>query len=410
MKIPTFIDLFAGCGGLSLGLMQAGWKGIFAVEKSKDAFQTLSHNLCGEDSKFKFHWPDWLPCKPKSIWQILNNYSSNLKQLEGKIDLIAGGPPCQGFSSIGRRNPKDHRNRMTSEYIRMVNIIKPRFLLLENVRGFQMAFKGGRKPFSYHVRKRLENLGWGGYQVYSQMIEASEFGVPQSRPRFIMIAVRKDLGILTENPFETIQNCIPKFRKERKLNGHPTTVFEAIGDLEIGDKTLKDSLESKGFKEINYRQPKLSPYQKLMRREVRKGYSPNSLRLPNHRPEIKKRFEEILNLCPKGRPLSDDFRKYFEMKKQCLIPLHPNQLGRTVTTLPDDTLHYKEPRILTVRENARLQSFPDWFDFKGKYTTGGDRRVKECPRYTQVGNAVPPLMGEGLGIALLRLAKNYGYE
>ncbi|MBC8282250.1 MAG: DNA cytosine methyltransferase, partial [Nitrospinae bacterium] len=89
----TFIDLYAGCGGLSLGLMQAGWTGLFAVEKSKDAFQTLSHNLCGDNSKYKFQWPDWFPCKSESTSQVLKNYSSQLKKLKGEVDLIAGGPP-----------------------------------------------------------------------------------------------------------------------------------------------------------------------------------------------------------------------------------------------------------------------------------------------------------------------------
>jgi DNA (cytosine-5)-methyltransferase 1 len=83
--------------------------------------------------------------------------------------------------------------------------------------------------------------------------------------------------------------------------------------------------------------------------------------------------------------------------------LHPNKLSRTITTLPDDLLHYSEPRILTVFENARLQSFPDWFEIKGKYTTGITRRKKECPKYTQVGNAVPPLLAEALGLLILKI-------
>jgi len=403
MKKHKFIDLFAGCGGLSLGLMQAGWTGVFAVEKSKDAFQTLSHNLCANNGKYKFQWPSWFPCQPKSTSQVLKNYSSQLKKLKGEIDLIAGGPPCQGFSSIGLRNPDDHRNKLTSEYIKIVSLVKPRFLLLENVRGFQIAFKGRKKPHSYNVKRRLEKLG---YYVYSQMVEAWKFGVPQLRPRFIMIAVRKDVGPFKNDPFETIESFIPDFRNERKLNGHQTTVFEAISDLEVENKFLKDSKEGKGFKEIKYKRSQLSPYQKLMRKDVTKAYEPNSLRLPNHRQKTLERFKEVLEVCPKGRSLSKEMRKYFGMKKQCFTPLHPDKLGMTVTTLPDDNLHYSEPRVLTVRENARLQSFPDWFEFQGKYTTGGARRKEECPRYTQVGNAVPPLMAEALGV----LVKQIGDE
>jgi DNA (cytosine-5)-methyltransferase 1 len=408
-KERTFVDLFAGCGGLSLGLMQAGWKGIFAIEKSPHAFMTLEHNFCGKETKYQFAWPNWLPCKAMTIRKLLRNHMVELRKLRGKIDLIAGGPPCQGFSSVGLRNPKDPRNKLTNEYIQLVDIIRPCFLMLENVKGFQIAFTGKKKPYSLRVKEKLEQLEWGGYNVYSQMIGASKFGVPQPRSRFIMLAVRKDLGRFANDPFEFIGETLPDFKKSKGLNGHDTTASEAISDLRIQKKILVDSEDSKGFKQVKYEQPKkLTAYQRLMRRGVPKEFAPNSLRLPNHLPSTVRKFQKILGRCPKGRSLSDKDRQYFNMKKQCLTPLHPNQVARTVTTLPDDALHYSEPRILTVRENARLQSFPDWFVFKGKYTTGGNRRRKECPRYTQVGNAVPPLMAEAIGLAVhrLKLAKN----
>jgi DNA (cytosine-5)-methyltransferase 1 len=95
--------------------------------------------------------------------------------------------------------------------------------------------------------------------------------------------------------------------------------------------------------------------------------------------------------------MSPEDKARFGIKKHSVVPLHPHRPSHTLTTLPDDFIHYSEPRILTVRECARLQSFPDWYAFKGKYTTGGHRRKRECPRYTQVGNAVPPLVAELLG-------------
>ncbi len=144
----------------------------------------------------------------------------------------------------------------------------------------------------------------------------------------------------------------------------------------------------------------------LMRSGLSKKQAPNSLRLPNHKPETVKKFKDVLKKCPKGITLNHQFRRYFKMKKQCFTPLHPDMVSKTITTLPDDLLHYSEPRILTVRENARLQSFPDWFEFKGKYTTGGERRKHECPRYTQVGNAVPPLMSEAIGNIIQKLVGN----
>lgn len=98
--------------------------------------------------------------------------------------------------------------------------------------------------------------------------------------------------------------------------------------------------------------------------------------------------------------MDESSRQSYGLKKHRIFPMAPGEPAPTITTLPDDVLHYAEPRILTVRESARLQSFPDWFVFKGKFTTGGDRRTKECPRYTQVGNAVPPLLARAIGSAL----------
>jgi DNA (cytosine-5)-methyltransferase 1 len=98
--------------------------------------------------------------------------------------------------------------------------------------------------------------------------------------------------------------------------------------------------------------------------------------------------------------MDDAARKGYGLKKHRIYPMSDSDPAPTITTLPDDVLHYSEPRILTVRESARLQSFPDWFQFRGKFTTGGDRRTKECPRYTQVGNAVPPYLARAIGVAL----------
>src|SRR5690606_2830354 len=117
--------------------------------------------------------------------------------------------------------------------------------------------------------------------------------------------------------------------------------------------------------------------------------------------DVEWRFEEILRSCKRGVNLSADDRERFGMLKHRTVPMAPGQPAPTLTTLPDDILHYSDPRILTVREYARLQSFPDWFTFHGKYTTGGDRRRVESPRYTQVGNAVPPLLSKAIGGRIL---------
>ena len=400
----TFIDLFSGCGGLSLGLLMAGWNGLFAVEKSADAFSTFKANLC-EDGRYEFLWPEWLPCEAMTTSHLLANYQPQLNSLRGRVDLIAGGPPCQGFSMAGLRSNDDPRNRLTEEYIEIVRLIEPKYLLLENVRGFQQPFAEDEMPYSQRVALQLASLGEFGYDVYSDLIDTSDFGVPQMRKRFIMVCIRKDQNTGARNPLEVLSKNISSFRSRRSLNGHKVGVREAIGDLETQRGALIDYSNDPRFKQIKYEggQP-LTAFQKLMRVGVAKDFAPDSLRLPNHRPEIIERFSRILEQCPRGRSLSPENRVKFSTKKQCLTPLHPEMLARTVTTLPDDMIHYEEPRILTVRENARLQTFPDWFRFKGKYTTGGHRRKQECPRYTQVGNAVPPLLAEAIGETLIEVA------
>ena len=147
-------------------------------------------------------------------------------------------------------------------------------------------------------------------------------------------------------------------------------------------------------------------YQLLMRGNL-EGCTPDSHRLANHRPETVARFAEILATCRRGVQLNQADRERFGLKKHCTVPLDPEQPSKTLTTLPDDIIHYSEARILTVREYARLQSIPDWFQFRGVYTTGGDRRVRECPRYTQAGNAVPPFMGEAIGTIFTSLHEQF---
>jgi DNA (cytosine-5)-methyltransferase 1 len=403
----TYIDLFSGCGGFSLGLGKAGWQGIFAVEKDPMAFNTFRHNLI--DSKHgHFNWPEWLPKKETTIQDLLEHYNEQLALLSGKIDLIAGGPPCQGFSMAGRRNPKDPRNQLSNEYIKMVELIRPKYLVLENVRGFNSKFinaqgEKAKKPYSMIVKARLEKLG---YKVHTDYVHTKRFGVPQQRVRFIMIGIRNDLPQI--EPFNMLESIRPMFLKCNGLPLSEVSAKHAISDLEIANATLvhhSGSLVS-GFKKLDYIQPKsLTAYQKLMRKGMGKR-QPNSLRLARHKATTVDSFTRAQLLCRPGIALSKAEQTQLGTKKQARTVLDPNAPSKTLTTLPDDLLHYSEPRILTVRESARIQSFPDSFEFKGKYTTGGERRTQECPRYTQVGNAVPPLLAEALGLLISMIQKD----
>lgn len=408
----TFADVFAGCGGISLGLISAGWQGCFAIEKNVNAFDTLKTNLVTGRRK-GFHWPQWLPKEAISTSDLLENYGNELSVLKGEISLLAGGPPCQGFSMAGRRTHSDPRNSLTEDYIKLVEKLQPRILFIENVRGFTLPFKkhgnGDSKdiPYSTKVIERLENIG---YKVFSELIDLSNYGVPQVRKRFIIIAIREAdpayKKLKGRTPFDILAANRQHFLSTKSLPiNRPVTVKQAIGDLEVSGKELVESTDFnlKGYKQIVYKkQGNKSNFVKLMRKDTKN--SPDSLRLPNHKVGSIRLFQKIITTCTQGKTLSKDDRKRLGIKKHALTPLHRDSPSATITTLPDDMVHYSEPRILTVRENARIQTFPDWFQFTGKYTTGGMARKNECPRYTQVGNAVPPLFSEAIGRVLKDLA------
>ncbi len=411
-----FIDVFAGCGGLSLGLMQAGWDGLFAIEKDKHAFATLKFNLIEGNSGKSYQWPEWLPKEPCDITDFSKIHRKQLRALRGTVRLVAGGPPCQGFSFAGKRDHADPRNEMFRFYVDLIKLVRPDFLLLENVRGISIGFgkeaaekkRSGQQPvpFSDEVKRLLEGAG---YQVFPGLVRAVDFGVPQNRPRWIVFGVRKNLSVTQPplDPFALLASRREQFLLQKGLPvDRPVTVREAISDLEKSDRELVDCEDSVGFQQVAYVGP-TTDYQRFLHGEMN-GAAPNSMRLANHREGTRGRFKTILDTCRRGVLLSPSDRERLGMKKQCTVPLDGDKPSHTLTTLPDDFLHYAEPRILTVREYARVQSFPDGFAFKGKYTTGSDQRVRECPRYTQVANAVPPLLAEILGLVFLELIRLAG--
>jgi DNA (cytosine-5)-methyltransferase 1 len=395
-----YIDLFAGCGGLSLGLHNAGWKGLFAIEKSPFAFETLEHNLIVK--KKHFDWPDWLPQTPHNINAILKNNSDDLIALRDRVDMVTGGPPCQGFSTAGKRNEGDNRNKLIHSYLRFIDLVRPKILFFENVKGFTLEFEKNStkgKRYSDYVINKLQLLG---YNVQSELINFSEYGIPQKRCRFILVGVRNDIAIRNSTNAEAFFDLIKKNRdkfligKELELT---VPLEAAISDLLFENGTASLTVH-KNFKFGTYSEAK-SKYQTYLRKDSgNENLIPDSHRFANHSTSIVERFKFILNNAPKGRSLSKDFKTSHKIKKHTLIPLDGMDQAPTITTLPDDYIHYSEPRILTVREYARIQSFPDSYEIQGKYTTGGKARVLEVPRYTQIGNAIPPLFGEQSGLAL----------
>jgi DNA (cytosine-5)-methyltransferase 1 len=419
-KALTFVDVFAGAGGLSLGLMLAGLHGLFAVEHEANAFQTLETNLVSGAHRAQYAWPEWLPRKPIAIGKLLRVHREQLIALRGTIDLLAGGPPCQGFSPAGRRRRDDPRNRLFRSYVEMARLLAPRFLVFENVPGIAVEFdkvkrlrlnprRIGRppKPFSARVIEELERLG---YRVFVFQERASDFGVPQHRTRYLILGIQRGLGDRIEAT--TLRGWLDDERKGLLAGlGLPlaraVTAREAISDLETTDKATIPCVDSRGFNQVVYPGPSTT-YQRLMHAGLGKLDPPNSMRLVKHRPSTVDRFTEILATCRKGVRIRASEREKLAISS--ITPLDPDRPSNTLTSLPDDFLHYSEPRVMTVREMARLQSFPDWFEFRGKYTTGGQVRRKEVPRYTQVANAVPPLLAETVGRLMTRIDRELAVE
>lgn len=399
----TYIDLFAGCGGLSLGLYNSGlWKGKFAIEKSPDAFETLQYNLI--DKKNHFDWPDWLQKSNHDINDVIKYHKDNLKSLRGEIDLVAGGPPCQGFSTAGRRIEGDSRNELIKSYIKFIRLVQPKVIFFENVKGFTQKFDKNKikgKIYSEYVTNALEydspNGNFQGYKVEGKLIDFSEFGIPQKRTRFILVGIRKDIvsQVKPSGFFEQIQKQKETFLIKKGI-GLTNSLEDAISDLLKINEVV--SPDTKSFTAGLYN-PIKSKYQKLLRGEV-DSIIPDSHRFAKHSEDTLRKFEFILQNAEKNKTLSNELKERFNLKKRTVIPLSGNRPTPTITTLPDDYIHYCEPRIFTVREYARIQSFNDWYEFKGKYTTGGKRRTQEVPRYSQIGNAIPPLFGEQAGLIL----------
>ncbi|WP_065342069.1 DNA cytosine methyltransferase [Acinetobacter gyllenbergii] len=432
-----FIDLFSGCGGLSLGLLNAGFTGLFAIEKNPDAFESLKNNLVTPNPYLKnsFQWDSSeIPIKHHNIHEVIDEKLTYLKSLGKKqmIDLVVGGPPCQGFSTAGRRDPNDPRSQLVFDYLKIVSLVQPKFIVMENVKGITYKIKSTSPSPAYEIQVKLIE---SGYFPISFIEDASIWGVPQQRIRFILFGIRFDqidsrLSTLSiQKILEISSKAAPFLKNEleffaanfKKLKNLPdiVSVGEAIHDLKTFYTTNKKfpqinatDIKSKLFFQIASRNKIDNTYLNLIRNNLGDDFLPTGLRLANHNENTSRKFAKILKDIDSQR-----IRKKYNLRRRTTLPkdyleneiytkklitkvLDINKPASTVTTVPEDMLHYDEPRILTVREFARLQSFPDWYEFYGPYTTGGERRKHSCPKYTQVGNAVPPLMAEGIGLFL----------
>lgn len=404
----TSIELFAGCGGLALGIHRAGFNGLFAVERDPMAFKTLKANMVDEEAPFRAfdRWPEWMPRKSTDLVVLLGDldFREHLRALRGTVDLIAGGPPCQGFSVGGKRDGEDERNTLVYRILDFVELVQPRAVLIENVEGMARRFvsKPGSAGMSVaeDAIAKLEDLG---YIASYHLINSADFGVPQARKRVAIIGVLS-AGMSRQVLHDITALAINRGAKAVRVeHGLPAdgyiTVKDAIDDL--AGARLVASPDSPRFKSGVYGVAK-SPYAKLMREGIADGAIPDSHRMTVHGDTVRSLYELAHRTQTPGR-LSKEFLLENGTKKDKKVLLDSAAVVATITTHPDEYIHYKYARNITVREMARLQSFPDRFTFHGRYTINGPRRRFDVARCSQVGNAVPPLMGEGLGRAVIEV-------
>jgi len=378
----SLIDLFSGCGGLSVGLHDAGFRTVLANEIHKDPASTFIHNLIPNSPEIMRFGDIKKQLSSVRLGRWLDEWGE-------EIDCLVGGPPCQGFSMAGRGEPDDPRNELFKEFLRVTKKIGPKTVIFENVPGFA-------NRYGLKLRERLHSyLEKNGYSVVSGVLTASDFGVPQLRRRFFAMGVRNDV-------LGGDELCMPEptFSEKRQLS-------ELSSEMVIGDL---DTYEQRGgygsgtiHGEWEYKTNARGAFQRKMRSVSGRGTrgSTWNTKIPAHTPTVIKRMGEIL----KGRERRDFIGTDLETAKLSQRALRRGEVPRiTVVSIPDDYVHYNQsmPRSLSVRECARLQTFPDHFHFLGKRTSGGIRRREEVPQYTQVGNAVPPRLAEALGVHLAK--------
>jgi len=324
----TFVDLFSGAGGLLRGFLDAGYSPIFSVEMWEPAVETHKKN-----------YPN-IPLKNRDIRTIDNK---ELREYAGKVDVIVGGPPCQGFSTIGKRLVKDPRNELVFEFIRFVDKIRPKAFLMENVRGLLSADGGVIKQA---IETEFNDIG---YDIKSAVICAADYGVPQIRNRIFFIGYRNELRITPDFPVPT----------QEKTNY--ATVGKAINDLLGKENEVANHVPMRHNKIVEGRIKCIPEGEGIPKNGLPEDFSKGSR--SDYANNTIKNFSHVYRRLSRQRPATT------------MVPGH--------NAFP---LHPVADRSLTVREAARIQTFPDDVVFCGT-------RQNQC---IQVGNAVPVLLANVL--------------
>lgn len=346
----TVIDLFSGAGGLSKGFLDAGFDVLLGVDNDKAALNTFKLNHGGAEA-LTLDLSD-------------NKAFDDIKNVIGsrKIDVIVAGPPCQGFSLSGPRNFDDDRNKLYLAVIKTVKIFQPKAFIIENVPGMATLYNGEIKN---EILKRFDKLG---YNIESKILCAADYGVPQMRRRLIFMGIRKDIGK-------------PYFPKPIITEDNYITCRAAIDDLPSREFDI-------GKEDDDYLNSPNSDYQVRMRGSCNVLHNHIGT---NHT----KLVSDTIALVPEGGNYKDLPPGWGETRRfnEAWTRYDGNKPSKTIDTGHRNHFHYKYNRVPTVRENARLQSFPDDFIFLGTKTQ----------QYRQVGNAVPPLLGFALANEIIRI-------
>ena len=411
----AFVDLFAGCGGLSLGLEEAGFTPVLVNELNPDAMATYLANRVAE-----FPWLQNnnvnnvkdLVLKPELLQSFIDRIRDELgvDAEKGELDLVCGGPPCQGFSGIGyRRSYSVDKDQLPSNYLYqdmafLVNRLNPKIFLFENVRGLLTSKwnkEGKNGEIFEDVLKTFREIG--KYHICFRLVHAKDYGVPQNRPRILIVGLRKDVF---PDMAKDGQDAVAAGFLPTPTGGAPD-LLALLGDL-------VDPEQYNGGKTRAYVSDPQCEIQRQLRTRrdgtvMAKGTELEEQDYSRHAPVILEKFTEMQR---NGGVIPERFRtKKFSQR---LLPEHWSKDGPSITacSAPDDYVHFSQPRNLTVREWARLQMFPDWYVFRGKRTTGGLRRAgnpregifdRELPKYTQIGNAVPVGLARCVGTHFIQL-------
>ena len=335
-KKYNVLDLFCGCGGLSIGFEQAGYNVLLGIDNWEDALVTFRNNHHESETICA----DLMKLKPEEVEE---------KMGKQKLDVIVGGPPCQGFSIAGKRIVEDDRNKLYKSFVNMVSYFQPKAFVLENVPNILTMGEGVIKQA---IISDFENLG---YKVTNKVLLASDYGVPQNRRRAIFVGLKNGQEFV-----------FPQASTKQRV-----TTEEALSDLP--ETSMLDG--------ATYQNIPQSEYQKTMRKGSRGVYNHD---ITIHTEQTKR----IIAMVPDGGNYKDLPEELQQTRKVHIAWTRLNSKAPSITidTGHRHHFHYKYNRIPTVRESARIQSFADSFVFWGSKTS----------QYKQVGNAVPPLMAKAI--------------